>query len=463
MGREGEERIADFIGAAEEVSDGPDQRMENGRNAPDSSEDALALAFTERHGKDLRYVAAWSRWYKWNGKCWDVENTLLPFDYSRQICRTFSSFEKDGIARQIASNKTTASVVSLARADRQIAATTEQWDSDPWLLNTPGGIVDLRTGNLTPHLREAYCTKITSVAPEGNCTRWLGFLARIFGHDAELIAFIQRVVGYSITGITRDHAMFFGYGTGANGKGVFNTTLAGVLNDYARTAPVETFTASKTERHPTELAALRGARLVTAVETEEGRNWAESRIKLLTGGDRIAARFMRQDFFEYLPQFKMFIFGNHKPRLRTVDEAIRRRLHLIPFKVTIPETERDPQLVDKLQVERNGILAWAIRGCLDWQRIGLSPPKSVVDATSEYLAAEDAVGSWIEECCEVRDNAWAGSTELYISWKQWADRFGEYTGSQKQFSERLEARNFIRERHSNGRGFRGLRVVSQYS
>ena len=346
-----------MIGAAEEVPDLVDEPTTNGRNAPDSSEDALALVFTQRHGKDLRYVAAWNRWLKWNGACWVVENTLLPFDYSRQICREFSAFEKEGIARQIASAKTTASIVSLARADRQIAATTEQWDSDPWLLNTPGGIVDLRNGDLAPHRRDAYCTKITSVIPEGSCPLWLMFLSRIFGDDAELIAFVQRVVGYSITGITRDHALFFGYGTGANGKGVFNTTLAGVLNDYARTAPIETFTASTTERHPTDLAALRGARLVTAVETEEGRHWAESKIKLLTGGDRIAARFMRQDFFEFIPQFKLFIFGNHKPSLRTVDEAIRRRLHLIPFSVTIPESERDAQLAPKLSDEWPGILA----------------------------------------------------------------------------------------------------------
>src|SRR5262249_41981173 len=157
-----------------------------------------------------RYVAAWSRWYKWNGKNWELENTLLPFDYSRQICRTYSSFEKEGIARQIASAKTTASVVSLARADRQIAATADQWDSDPWLLNTPDGIVDLRTGDLTVHRREAYCTKITSVTPGGNCPLWLSFLDRIFVGDVDLTAFVQRVVGYAITGITRDHALFFG-------------------------------------------------------------------------------------------------------------------------------------------------------------------------------------------------------------------------------------------------------------
>jgi putative DNA primase/helicase len=463
MTRDGEKRIAALISAAEEASDLVTEPTTNGRNVPNSSEDALALAFTKLHGQDLRYVAAWNRWLKWSGTCWIVENTLLPFDYSRRICRSIASLEGPGIARQIASSKTTASIVSLARADRQIAATVEQWDSDPWLLNTPGGIVDLRNGSLAPHRRDAYCTKITAAAPGGSCELWLKFLSQIFGDDAKLISFVQRVVGYSITGITRDHALFFGYGTGANGKGVFNTTIGGVLNEYARTAPMETFTASRGERHPTELAALRGARLVTAVETEEGREWAESRIKLLTGGDRIAARFMRQDFFEYIPQFKLFIFGNHKPRLRTVDEAIRRRLHLIPFSVTIPEKERKPQLTSELKNEWGGILKWAIQGCLEWQRIGLAPPKAVIDATSQYLIAEDAIGSWLETCCERRNNSWTASTELYTSWKNWAEQYGEQAGSQRHFSEKLEARGFIKERRSYGRGFCGLRLATNYA
>ena len=185
--------------------------------------------------------------------------------------------------------------------------------------------------------------------------------------DHELVAFLQRVAGYALTGSTSAHALFFLYGTGANGKSVFVNTVAGILGDYHRTAPIETFTASSHERHPTDLAGLRGARLVTAVETEEGRRWAESRIKALTGGDKIAARFMRQDFFEFTPQFKLLIAGNHKPGLRSVDEAIRRRFNLIPFAVTIPDEERDENLTDNLKAEWPGILAWMIEtsGAID--------------------------------------------------------------------------------------------------
>ena len=243
-------------------------------------------------------------------------------------------------------------------------------------LNTPEGIVDLRTGKMRPTRIDDYVTKITAVAPDGDCPTWHGFMRRITNNDQELIDFLQRVLGYSLTGVTIEHALFFLYGTGANGKSVLLSTVAGILADYHTTAAIETFTVSKSERHPTDLAHLRGARLVTASETEEGHPWAEARIKYLTGGDKIAARFMRQDFFEFIPSFKLIIAGNHKPGLRSVDEAIRRRLHLIPFSITIPSAERDPQLLERLKAEWPGILSWMIQGCRDWRSIGLQPPAS---------------------------------------------------------------------------------------
>ena len=179
------------------------------------------------------------------------------------------------------------------------------------------------------------------MTPAGKCPIWLQFLAEITGGDQNLQDFLQRMFGYALTGVTTEHALFFLYGTGGNGKSVFINTISGILAEYHKPAPIETFTASQSERHPTDLAGLRGARCVTAVETEEGRRWAESKIKALTGGDRISARFMRQDFFEYVPQFKLIIAGNHKPGLSSVDEAIRRRFNLIPFTVTIPPEKRD--------------------------------------------------------------------------------------------------------------------------
>src|SRR5262249_14688186 len=266
------------------------------------------------------------------------------------------------------------------------------------------------------------------------------FLDRVMGGDAALVSFLQRVAGYALTGLTREHALFFCFGTGANGKTTFINAITRCAGDYHRTAPMETFTDSKSERHPTDLAGMRGARLVTAVEIEEGRRWAESKIKALTGGDRISARFMRQDFFEYVPQFELIMAGNHKPGLQSVDEAIRRRFNLIPFTITIPLAERDGRLSDKLNAEMPGILAWMIEGCLEWQRRELAAPETVTAATAAYLEAEDAISVWIEECCERNPNAWERTASLFSSWSAWANKVGEHIGSQRRFVERLEAR-----------------------
>jgi putative DNA primase/helicase len=266
------------------------------------------------------------------------------------------------------------------------------------------------------------------------------------------------MVGYALTGSTREHALFFLYGTGANGKSVFVNTLATILGDYATNAPMDTFMETRTDRHPTDMAGLRGARFVAAIETEQGRRWAESKVKNLTGGDKIAARFMRQDFFEFFPQFKLFVAGNHKPAIRNIDEAMKRRLHLIPFTITVPPEKRDKHLQQKLLAERDGILAWAVQGCLEWQRIGrLDPPKQVLDATEEYFEAEDALGRWLEERCVSEPNAKSLTAELFTDWKQWADSAGEFIGSQKRFSDLLLSRGIEKWRNTTGlRGFRGL-------
>jgi putative DNA primase/helicase len=291
---------------------------------------------------------------------------------------------------------------------------------------------------------------------------WDKFLVRIMdGHD-EVIEYLRRVAGYALTGSTREHALFFCFGLGANGKSTFLNAITGAAGDYHRTAPIETFTSSNHDRHPTDLAGLRGARLVTAVDTEEGRRWAESRIKSLTGGDRIAARFMRQDFFEYTPQFKLIIAGNHRPGLRSVDEAIRRRFNLIPFTVRIPSEERDETLPEKLKAELPGILAWMIRGCADWQDMGLAPPSVVTTATAAYLESEDAVAAWLDEMAERNADGFAKTSDLFESWSKWAEKAGEYTGSQKRFSQALETRGLAPHRHRQlGRGFRGISLADR--
>ncbi len=423
------------------------------------TEDALALAFTRRYHRDWRYVAAWGRWLVWDGRRWRNEETLAATDLIRGVCR-HAALQADNpkLAAKLATSGTVGGVERLARADRRHAATTAEWDADPWLLNTPGGVVDLRTGRLRAHDRADRMTKITTATPAGDCPTWRRFLAEVTGGDADLQAYLQRVSGYCLTGSTQEHALFFLYGTGANGKSVFVNTLATILGDYAASAPMDTFMETRSDRHPTDMAGLRGARFVSSIETEQGRRWNESKVKSLTGGDKISARFMRQDFFEFWPQFKLFVAGNHKPAIRNIDEAMKRRLHLIPFTITVPPERRDKHLQQKLLAERDGILAWALEGCLAWQRLGrLDPPSQVVAATEEYFEAEDALGRWLEERCVRQANAKSLTAELFADWKQWAEAAGEFVGSQRRFSDLLITRGVEKWRNAAGiRGFRGV-------
>jgi len=424
---------------------------------PEYSDEALALRFTEQHKAALRYVAAWGRWLIWDGAVWRFDETMQAFDLARAICRQAAGeCDKSTLAMTLASAKTVAAVERLARADRRHAATVDQWDIDPRLLNTPGGVVDLRSGAMQSHRPDLHMTRITAVAPGGDCPQWDKFLARITNDDTELQDFLQRFLGYCLTGITREHVMAFGYGTGANGKGTFLNAAAGIMGSYATVASMETFTANHTDRHPTDLAMLRGARLVTAQETEEGRRWAESRIKALTGGDPITARFMRQNFFTFTPQFKLFITGNHKPGLRGVDEAIRRRLNLVPFVVTIPAAERDPELAEKLKAKWPGILQWMIDGCLSWQRDGLGASEAVAAATANYMAAEDALALWIKERCKPIGYGGTECSRLYRDWRGWAITAGEEPGSQKRFSQGLEAKGYMKDPKARHATFLGI-------
>jgi P4 family phage/plasmid primase-like protien len=288
-------------------------------------------------------------------------------------------------------------------------------------------------------------TRSDMVAPaDTGCPLWLKFLLETTGGDAELVRFLQQWLGYCLTGSTQEHALIFCYGPGGNGKGSFLNTTTRILGDYATTAAMDTFAASKTDRHPTDLAMLRGARIVAASETEEGRAWAEARIKTLTGGDKISARFMRQDFFEYYPQFKLTIIGNHRPILNTVDDAMRRRINMIPFMLKPPVIDR--QLEDKLLAEAPGILQWMIDGCLDWQANGLIRPAVVQAATADYFAEQDSFGHWVEECCDVTlgrtPPSWELSGSLFASWADYCRKANESPGSQKTFASEMRKRGF---------------------
>jgi putative DNA primase/helicase len=355
------------------------------------TEDSAALEFAERYRDLLRFDHKVGKWFLWTGTHWKCEETGLAFSWARDLARELA-IDASGKGRLITAKVSFAGGVErFARSDRAFAVTPEVWDRDHYLLGTPGGVVDLRTGLIRDSRPEDYITKLTAVSPTKtmDCPRWLQFLREATNDDQQLIYFLQQFCGYALTGDVKEHALMFIHGTAGTGKSKFQNTVAGVLADYCTTATMETFTASPNDRHSTEVAMLRGARLVIASETEEGRAWAEARIERMTGGDPISARFMRQDNFTFMPQFKLLLIGNHKPALRNVDDAARRRFNIVPFMHKPPVPDVD--LEEKLRAEWPGILRWMIEGCINWQKRGLVRPQIVLDVTSEYFEEQDLI------------------------------------------------------------------------
>lgn len=432
----------------------------NRKSSP--SEDELALTFAEKHKDLLKFDHTRGAWFKWDGSRWAVEKTRLAFDWARSHCRNHGGSKKNGATLRIS---TASAVEKGAQADRRLAVTSETWDSNDYLLCTPGGTVDLKTGKLSKNRPENYMTRQTGATPSTMSTPiWTEFLDQVTGGDLQFQKYLQKVAGYCLTGDTREHALFFIYGPGGNGKGVFVNTISGVMGNYATSAPMDTFTASKYDGHPTELADLNGPRLVTASETEEGRGWAESRIKQLTGGDPIKARFMRQDFFEFKPHFKLIIMGNHKPILKSVDDAARRRFNIIPF--AYKPTVVDKALEDKLKAEYDGILAWMIQGYLEWQKTGLKPPQVVQQETEAYFADQDTFSQWLADCTEKKFETTGETTaRLYASWSDYAALQGEDIGTVRRFCEKMAVAGFEKVRHTPGhhgqRGFRGVQLKAK--
>lgn len=429
--------------------------------APMLSDDALADDFVARHGTNWRHVPAWGVWFRWTGAVWLRDETRLVRELVRRICR-ISARQASGPAeaQRIASEKKMAAVLRIVAADPRVALPPSSWDAHPMLLNTPEGVVDLATGEIRPHDPDLLITQMTTASPGSGCPRWTRFLHEVTDGDRELQAYLARLAGYCLTGSTGEQTFAFLHGSGANGKSVFLQTLATIMGSYAATAALDTFMASRADRHLTELAGLRAARLVLVSETDAGRSWAEGRIKAITGGENVRANFMRQDHFEFTPQFKILVAGNHLPSLTGTGEAMRRRLHLVPFTVTIPAGDRDPHLGEKLLAERDGILGWMLAGCLEWNRQGLSAPACVAAAADEYFDAQDLVGQWIAECCACGPEHRAPAAQLFRSWKEWAEDGGFPPGSQKSLGEALRGRGFTPTSVRRSRGWLGILVRS---
>jgi len=430
-----------------------------------------AARLVHRHGRNLRYCWEWRKWFVWDGKRWVKDRTGEVYRLAKEtvasIYREASAAPDDKTRKELANHamRSEAGVrikemVDLARSD--VPVLPDELDASPDLLNTESGTIDLRTGELREHRREDLITKIAPVGYRSDAPAPVfgAFLERVLPSE-ELRGFVQRASGYSATGDTSEQCMFINHGAGANGKSTFQETISAALGDYAMRAPTEMLLTKRSGGIPNDVARLKGSRFVAASETEEGRRLAESLIKDLTGQDTITARFLWAELFEFTPTHKLWLSTNHKPEIRGTDHAIWRRIRLIPWSVTIPPAEQDKKLSEKLRGELPGILAWIVRGCLEWRREGLQAPDEVRKATGEYRDEMDVLAGFLAECCERDAEHWEYAKDLYESYKRWCDEHGERPEPQRKFGGRLGERGFQRDRGgSRGAGiWRGVRLT----
>lgn len=333
-----------------------------------------------------------------------------------------------------------------------------QFDADPWLFNAANGTLDLRSGQLREHRHSDYLTHQSPIHIdlEADAPIWRAFIERITGGDAELADYLQRIAGLILTGITTEQYLFLIYGDGQNGKSTYVETLAKLLGDYWLKLPTSALMVKRGESIPNDIARLPGRRMVVANEVAAGKRLDEATVKDLTGDDTITARFMRQEFFDFQPTHKLFLYGNYRPVIRGTDLGIWRRVKLIPFTQTISEAERDLDLKAKLATELPGILNWAIEGCMRWQRDGLHEPQAVKDATKEYRDEMDVIGQFLEECTELHKSKKAKSADLYAAYQHWAEKNGEYAGSSKLFGGELTKRGLVNFKSTGNKYWKGV-------
>lgn len=454
-------RIVDTIAQPSEAADAFASKDKKPQQYP-LTDAGNALRLIEQHGEKLHWVNEFGNWIIWDGIRWrpDCDGAIMRL--AKNTARSiYGEASEPGLGKGEASDTAAHAKVSeslrglkamieLAKSEPGITVTHAMLDTDTMLLGTVSGTIDLHSGQAVPPNPSHLITKSAGVAYDPAATRpiWERVVSEVFADDLELIAYFQRLCGYCPTGRTDEHVIVFAYGTGANGKSTLLTTMLSVFGNYAKQTPAETLSPKQSESIRNDVARLFGARLVTSVETQDGARIAESLVKQLTGGDRVTARFLHQEFFEFDPQFKIIIATNHKPIIRGDDYGIWRRIHLLPFSVTIPLEQRDKTLTDKLKQERAGILAWMVRGCLAWQQQGLAPPSAVLLATEAYRDDMDVFGQWLDECCVIAVNAVVQSKAAYESYKKWVASRGMKAMSQSPFSRKLEDRGFKKRKNS---------------
>ena len=419
-----------------------------------------AQRLIQRHGEDLRYSYKLAKWLVWTDGVWKVDEgglieqrakDTVKSIYAEAADKEFADDRKKMASHALKSESDSKikAMMSLARSEPGVAITIDEMDRDPSLFNVLNGTIDLRTGALRPHDRADLMTKVAPVtyASDATCPHWDAFLAYIMDDNADLIRFLQKALGYSLTGKASERAIFILHGSGKNGKSTLIETVNTVMGDYATRSPSEMLMARKGDAViPNDLARLPGIRFTFASETGENGRLDEARIKDITSGDTLSARFMKQDFFDFKPQFKIWLATNHKPVITGGDDAIWDRIRLIPFNVRIPLDQVDLDLQDTLIAESAGILRWIVEGSIAWHRERLTVVSDVTDATSSYRSDMDTIGAFLSDFT-INDPAGSVSaTDLYTDYKEWCDESGEYALSQKRLGMRLEERGFDQKR-----------------
>lgn len=428
---------------------------------------ANARRLIARCGSDLRYTPE-RGWLVWDGRRWAVdEKSLRVLGYAKRTVLEIFDEVKDAADRDLIYKHAKRSQSKVAIQAMEWLARSEapariiDFDADPWALNVENGTIDLRTGTLRPHDRDDLITKLAPVEfdPAAECPTWRATLTRIFNHDGDLIEYVRRLVGYGLTGVTVEQVIHFLWGMGANGKSTVSELVQEMLGDYAAVCSPDLIMARRHGGIPNDVARLRGVRLAMMNETGQGARFDEAKLKDLTGGDRLTARFLHAEFFDFRPTHKLIIRGNHKPAITGTDEGIWRRLRLIPFTVVIPPDERDPYLLDKLRAELPGVLRWAVEGCIAWQREGLNPPEPVLAAVNTYRDEADTLGRFIAERCTVRNLAQVKASEFQKAYATFCRDADERPIPSKDLPAELERRGYSYQRTKAARLYVGLELT----
>lgn len=426
-------------------------------------------------GDDIRYCRALNRWLVWDGKRWVPDETGNIHRIAKKVVRSIydeaREEEDDRRRRDIGTHATKSesaprikSMISLAKDEEGISVPKEDFDSNLWLLNCLNGTIDLRSGELLPHRRGDLITRLVPVEydPNAKCPVWDDFLHKIMDGNQNVISFLQRAIGYSLTGDTSEQCLFFLWGTGANGKSTFLQAIKMMLNDYALQTPTETLLVKRQGAIPNDVARLAGARFITATEAEANQKLAEGLIKQMTGIDTICARFLNKEYFDFNPTHKIFLATNHKPVIQGTDHAIWRRIRLVNFNVTIPEAEMDKHLLPKLEEELPGILAWAVRGCLEWKKNGLGEPEEVKAATNSYREEMDVLSQFMKDCCRIDAIGKTTSKDLWDTYVRWCEDNNEEQITRNLFSRKLKDKGLEQVRTGTPlrRFFRGVELLT---